>query len=415
MTLLKQSLASRLRYSVNNIKQVTLLERFQRLLDISQDLASTLDLNTLLDRIGHAAADLCNAEAASILLYDESKKQLHFVSATNLDEPLMRGLVVPVDSSIAGWIVLNRQPIIISEAQKDPRHFGNVGKAVNVTTNSLLGVPLVAKGKVIGALEAINKRSGEFTDEDQEVLVALGAHAAVAIENTRLFQQSDLIAEMVHELRTPLASLNTAAHLLDRDDVPKERRQRVVDVIRSETSRLSEMASSFLDVARLESGRVQYQVEVFDPRGLLEECAGLMRGKAHECGLDLNIFIPDQLPPLKADRDKIKQVLLNLLSNAIKYNHPSGSVNIGAHATGEHLIIAVSDTGLGISEEDQKHLFEKFYRVQSSEDMAPGSGLGLAICKRIIEAHSGRIEFESEPGTGSTFSVILPLKSGVGD
>ena len=404
-----------MRYSVNNADQVTLLERFQRLLDISQDLASTLDLNTLLDRIGHAAADLSSAEAASILLYDESKQQLNFVSATNLDEPLMRGLVVPVDSSIAGWIVLNRQPIIISEAQKDPRHFGNVGKAVNVTTNSLLGVPLIAKGKVIGALEAINKRSGEFTDEDQAVLVALGAHAAVAIENTRLFQQSDLISEMVHELRTPLASLNTAAHLLAREDVPEERRRRVVEVIRSETSRLSDMASSFLDVARLESGRVQYQVEVFDPRILLQECTGLMRGNALECGLNLNVFVPDPLPPLRADRDKIKQVLLNLLSNAIKYNRPSGSVSIGAHATGDDLIIAVSDTGLGIKKEDQEHLFEKFYRVRSAEDKAPGSGLGLAICKRIVEAHSGRIEVDSEAEVGSTFTVILPLKSGVGD
>jgi signal transduction histidine kinase len=400
---------------VNNADRVTLLERFQRLLDISQDLASTLDLNTLLDRIGHAAADLSDAEAASILLYDESKQQLHFVSATNLDEPLMRGLVVPVNSSIAGWIVLNRQPIIISEAQKDPRHFGSVGKAVNVTTDSLLGVPLIAKGKVIGALEAINKRSGEFTIEDQEVLVALGAHAAVAIENTRLFQQSDLISEMVHELRTPLASLNTAAHLLARDDVPKERRRRVVEVIRSETSRLSDMASSFLDVARLESGRVQYQVEVFGPRMLLEECAGVMRGKAHECGLNLKVSIPDALPPLRADRDKIKQVILNLLSNAIKYNRPTGSVSIGAHAKGDDLIIAVSDTGLGIKKEDQEHLFEKFYRVRSAEDKAPGSGLGLAISKRIVEAHSGRIEVDSEAEVGSPFTVTLPLKSGVGD
>ncbi len=276
-------------------------------------------------------------------------------------------------------------------------------------------MPLIAKDKVIGALEAINKQTDEFNEEDQEVLMALGAHAAVAIENTRLFHQSDLIAEMVHELRTPLASLNTAAHLLAREDVPEERRQRVADVIRSEATRLSELATAFLDLARLESGRVQFKAEVLDPRILLGECVGVMRGKAHECGLTLNISIPEQLPALKVDRDKIKQVILNLISNAIKYNRPSGSVNLEAHTTGEELIISVSDTGPGIKEEDQEHLFEKFYRVQSSEKIAPGSGLGLAISKRIVEAHSGRIELESEMGVGSTFTVILPLKSRVGE
>jgi signal transduction histidine kinase len=397
---------------MSKINQVALLERYQRLTEISRDLASTLDLTTLLDHIGHAAADLSNAEAASILLYDENKQQLHFVSATNLDEPLMRGLVVPVDSSIAGWIVLNRQPIIIAEAQKDPRHFGNVGKATNVTTNSLLGVPLIAKNKVIGALEAINKRSGEFNEEDQDVLMALGAQAAVAIQNTRLFQQSDLISEMVHELRTPLASLTTAAHLLTRNDVPEEQRRRVVEMIRSETTRLSELATAFLDLARLESGRAQFLAEVFDPRVLLEECASVVRGKANENGLTLNLSIPDQLSPLKADRDKIKQVVLNLLSNAIKYNRTSGSITIGAHINGDNLIISISDTGPGISQEDQKHLFEKFYRVRSAEDMAPGSGLGLAISQRIVEAHGGRINLESEVGVGSTFSILLPLKPG---
>ena len=399
---------------MSKINQVTLLERYQRLTEISRDLASTLDLTTLLDHIGHAAADLSNAEAASILLYDENKQQLHFVSATNLDEPLMRGLVVPVDSSIAGWIVLNRQPIIISDAQKDPRHFGNVGKATNVTTNSLLGVPLIAKNKVIGALEAINKRSGAFNEEDQDVLMALGAQAAVAIQNTRLFQQSDLISEMVHELRTPLASLNTAAHLLTREDLPEKQRRRVVQMIHSETMRLSDLATAFLDLARLESGRVQFLAEVFDPRVLLEECASVVRGKASENGLTLSLSIPDQLAPLRADRDKIKQVVLNLLSNAIKYNRPDGSITLGAHVNGDNLIISISDTGPGISPEDQKHLFEKFYRVRSSEDLAPGSGLGLAISQRIVEAHGGDIALESKVGVGSTFNILLPLKTRIG-
>jgi signal transduction histidine kinase len=393
---------------VSEIIQTPLLERFQRLAEISLDLASTLELDSLLKRIVQAAADLSHAEAASILLYDESKQQLYFESATNLEEPMMRGLIVPVEGSIAGWVVTHRQPIIIADTQKDPRHFGNIAKATKVTTTSMLGVPLIAKDKVIGTLEAINKRMGEFTQDDQNVLMALAAQAAVAIENARLFQQSDLIAELVHELRTPLASLSTAAHLLLRDDVPDDHRKRVIQILHNETDRLTELTSAFLDLARLESGRTQFQVQVFDLFPLLEECASMMRGKAAENSLCLELEADWDLPPLKADRDKIKQVILNLLSNGIKYNRPGGEITIRASYELGHFVILIKDTGLGIHAADLKHLFEKFYRVQSTEQIASGTGLGLAICKRIVEAHGGQILAESEFDVGTTFTIHLP-------
>src|SRR3990172_1453903 len=148
----------------------SLLERYRKLIELSLDLASTLDLNELLNRIVNAAADLCHAEAASILLYDEINKQLYFQAATNLDTPMMRGLVVPVSSSISGWIVLNHQPVIVNDAQKDPRHFEKIGQITQVTTKSLLGVPLITQHKAIGVLEAINRRICQFTLEDQNIL-----------------------------------------------------------------------------------------------------------------------------------------------------------------------------------------------------------------------------------------------------
>ena len=251
--------------------QESLLGRYRRLAEISRNLASTVDLNILLNRITEAAAHVCASEAASILLYDEKEGQLYFESATNLEEPLMRGLIVPVEGSIAGWIVTNQQPIIIHDTQNDPRHFAQIGKATNVTTTSLLGVPLIAKDKVIGALEAINKREGQFSQDDQEILMDLGAQAAVAIENARLFQQSDLIAEMVHELRTPLASLRTASHILLHKDINRDQLDKVVGIIDTETTRLIEMTTSFLDLARLESGRIPYTADLFDPNQLLVE------------------------------------------------------------------------------------------------------------------------------------------------
>jgi signal transduction histidine kinase len=398
---------------VSKLDQTTLLERYQSLAEISRDLASTLDLNALLDRIVHAAADLSNAEAASILLYDGNKQELYFESATNLAEPILRGLVVPVEGSIAGWIVSHRKPLIISDTQKDPRHFGNIAKLTNVTTTSMLAVPLTAKDKVVGVLEAINKRHENFNGEDQDVLMALGAQAAVAIENARLFHQSDLIAEMIHELRTPLASINTATHLLTREDVPLENRRRISDLIYTETKRLTDMTSAFLDLARLESGRVRFNPQDIDAHSLIEECVGVMREKIVESNLAMDLNLPNDLPPVRVDKDKIKQVVINLLSNAIKYNRSGGRIRIGAKVEGNTMVFSVSDTGVGIRPDDLAHLFEKFYRVRSTENIVRGTGLGLAISKRIVEVHGGQIRVESEDGVGTTFYVTLPLRAGV--
>jgi len=384
------------------------LDSYLRLIEISRDLASTLDLDTLLDDIVRAAADITHAEAASILLYDDMARQLYFQVATNIDEPTMRGLLVPLDNSVAGWIVTNRKSVRIDDAQKDTRHYSNVDQTLSHTTKSMLGIPLVTKNKVVGVLEVLNKKRGKFTDPDESMLTVLGAQAAVAIENARLFQQSDLIAEFVHELRTPLASLSTATYLLLRPEMSQEQRSQIVNNIHNETLRLNSLASSFLDLARLESGRVQFRKTKFSAADLLYECRDVMMSKAQETNIQIRVDVPNDMPLMEADRDKVKQVLLNLLSNAIKYNRPNGSIIITGNYTEAELSVMIQDTGLGIPEESVPHLFEKFFRVREHEGKAAGTGLGLSICKQIIQGHNGRIEVKSKMGVGTSFTVFLP-------
>ena len=385
----------------------TLVHRYRRLLELSRDLASTLDLDGLLQRIVQAAADVCAAEAASILLYDDVKQELYFQAATNLTEPSMRGLVVPMDS-LAGWIVRNQKPLRINDVSRDRRHFARISEDTKFLTHSLLGVPMVAKDKVIGALEAINKKDGTFSEEDLEILGVLGAQAAIAIENSRLFQQSDLISEFIHELRTPLGSINTAAHLLKRPELSEEQRATFLQAIQDESRRLSELATSFLDLARLESGRVQFRTQRFAPYTLLQECASVMRLPASEKKQNLTLEAPEDLPEIQADRAKLKQVLINLLSNAVKYTPAGGKITLSATADAEELRICVRDTGRGIPPDALQNLFQKFYRVPGSERMAQGTGLGLSIARKIVEGHGGRISVESEVGKGTTFTVHLP-------
>ncbi len=384
------------------------LDGYRRLIEISRDLASTLDLNALLERIVRAAAEVVRSELASILLYDNLTRQLYFQVSTNMEEPTERGVVVPLEGSVAGWIVINRKSVRTTDAQDDRRFSGYADGLDGKPIHSLLGVPLITKNKVVGVLEALNKERGKFSEGDESMLSVLGAQAAVAIENARLFQQSDLISEFVHELRTPLASLSTATYLLLRPEMAREQQIQIIQNIHSEAMRLNSMASSFLDLARLESGRVQFRKTGFPIGDLLYECKDVMNSAALAEGVEIRIEASEGQPFCEADRDKLKQVILNLLSNGIKYNHRGGRVTLSASASETSSCITVQDTGVGIPEEAIPHLFEKFYRVREGESVATGTGLGLSICKEIVQGHGGRMEVKSQLSAGSSFSVILP-------
>jgi signal transduction histidine kinase len=172
--------------------------------------------------------------------------------------------------------------------------------------------------------------------------------------------------------------------------------------------RLNSLASSFLDLARLESGRVQFRKTRFSIADLFYECKDVMSSKALESNIQIRVESPEGLPLLDADRDKIKQVLLNLLSNAIKYNRPNGTVMLRAEVVEKEIVMFIQDTGLGIPDESLPHLFEKFFRVREHESRVAGTGLGLSICKQIIHGHGGRIEVKSKISVGTVFSVFLP-------
>lgn len=387
------------------------IKDYRRLTEIAHDLASTLDLDTLLYRIVTVAAEIANAAEASILLYDDTKRKLNFEVVTNMELPNMRGLDVPLEGSIAGWILTNRKPVRIGDVQDDSRYFPGVENATRYATQSILGVPLITKDKVIGVLEVLNKKKGAFSDSDEELLLVLASQAAVAIENTRLFQQSDLISEFVHELRTPLASLSTATYLLLRPEISPQQHEQIVKNIHSETLRLSALASSFLDLSRLESGRVHFRYKTVDIENLLNTSRDVMQSKADESNIEVIVDVAENTPNLEADPDKLKQVILNLLSNAIKYNKPQGKVTLRAKQEKDKIRIEVKDTGYGIPKEAMPHLFKKFFRAHETETKILGTGLGLSISKQIILGHHGTIEVKSKSGKGTNFIIHLPLKA----
>ena len=387
-----------------------LLDRYQRIIEISQQLNSTLDHTALLRRIIAAATELTDTEAASILLLDSTSGELRFELSSNMTETETDRIVVPMDRSIAGWVVRHGEARVIEDVTQTSGVYREVDNVIAFRTRSLLAVPMRAQNRVIGALEAVNKRAGGFTAEDIRMLTILAGQAAIAIENARMFQQSDFMSEMVHELRTPLAALRTSIALLRRPEVNDTRRHEIVDTMSSETERLIRLTSDFLDLARLESGRVRLERVQFPLMPLLDECITVVRAQAAEREIGLTA---SGLPLVAyADRDMIKQVVLNLLTNAIKYNRPAGRVDtqvILCPDDGRFAQLDVIDTGYGIAPENQSQMFQKFYRVAETASITQGTGLGLAIARRIMEAHGGGIGLESAPGIGSRFSITLPL------
>ena len=389
-----------------------LIARYERLMEISRQLTSTLDLNALLERIILAAIELTDTEAASILLLDPQTEELRFEAATDISSGTRDAIIVPKEGSVAGWVVTHGEYVLVPDAPNDPRWFGDVEKSVKKKTRNMLAVPMRAHTKVIGTLEAVNKHNdAPFTDDDINTLMTLAAQAAVAIENARLFQQNDFIAELVHELRTPLAALKASTALLARPNLPADRREDIIETMQQETDRLSKMTTEFLDLARLESGRARLEMMPFDMIQLVEESITIVQPQASERHITIQTETGENTQ-LEGDRGKIKQVLLNLLTNAIKYNKPGGRITIALlemEEKGKNVLrVSVEDTGKGISKDNQEHMFERFYRVADTAGYTQGTGLGLVIAKRIIEAHGGSMWLESEVDVGPTFYFTIP-------
>jgi signal transduction histidine kinase len=384
-------------------------QQFKQLLDISRDLASTLDLDILLRKIMRVAVNLSNAESALVFLFDETKGGIVLQFSSNIQNSrTILGSDISSDS-VAGQVAAQGKPMIVTEINQDQRPIVTADPLLPATVRSLIAVPLVAKDKVQGVLQVVNKKQGLFNDSDVDVLTVLAAQAAIAVENSRLYQQADLINELVHELRTPLASILTITYLLKRSDLTDEQRLQFTESIANEVTRLNNLASSYLEYSRLETGRLTFTASLIDLAAVLQECSRILQPKAREAGIQLTLSLPDRPLTFEGDENKIKQVVINLLNNAIKYNSPGGHVNIDAWGDGQIVGFSVQDDGIGIPEEDLPHVFEKFYRAAQIQEAYPGTGLGLSICSRIVEIHGGTIRVQSQVKAGSTFTIELPV------
>jgi signal transduction histidine kinase len=219
--------------------------------------------------------------------------------------------------------------------------------------------------------------------------------------------KTELVSNVSHELRTPLASILGFAEVMLRREIPEENRRRYLELIRAEAARLAELLNDLLDLQRAEEGRIELAARELDLKELLSTQVVLY--SAQSTVHSVEVELPDEPLVVEADRDRLAQVVGNLLSNAIKYSPSGGRVLVRAQRRGEWIRIGVIDNGIGIPPDQQERLFTKFFRGDAGRRLGiGGTGLGLVLARQIVEAHGGRIGFESVPDRGSTFWIDLP-------
>ncbi len=409
-------------------QRIASLERriayLERIVKVSQILNTTLSLEPLLRIIIQSATELTHTEACSIMLLDKRTGELRFTHSIGEGSEGLRNMTVPLDNSIAGWIVRKRKPLLIRDAKTDPRWHSQIDKTIDFDTRSILGVPLKVKDEVIGVMELLNKIDDRgFVQDDIQIASTLAAQAAIAIENARLLDElqqayddlaeldqlkSNFVSIASHELRTPLAVILGYASFL-REEVSGEAGEQI-DIVLQSAIRLRSIIDDMVNLRHVDTGQAQLERDIFSMTELISDVAGEFGQLALAKQQVLRVDLPEDQLRIDADWQKIYLVLANLLSNAIKFTPPRGRVQVSAWGKGEEIWISVMDTGIGIPERDYNRIFDRFYQVEPSLTRRyEGMGLGLSVAKSMVELHNGRIWVESVVGKGSRFVVVLPI------
>lgn len=409
------------------IRTAQLAQRVEQLHLINltgQSITSLLDLKHLLPQIAQLTRNKFNYYAVVVLLADH-ETQIIFIGAADTAENVDLSTLPPFrfGQGLVGYVAQTGQPLVVNDVRLEPRY--HAVPELSRTLSELV-LPLRSGDTVLGMLDLQSTEVDAFSQEDVQVLQTLADQIAVAIKNAELFNvaqlaraeaeeanrlKSDFLANMSHEIRTPLNAIINFAYLMmmGLEGEVNEPQRDMLNRINDAGQHLLGLINDILDLAKIESGRMDLYLEEVNVRPLIEgvksTALGLIKGKPVELNLDLH----DPLPVIQADKTRLRQVLLNLLSNAAKFTE-KGHITIHAQQTDDNaLLISVQDSGQGVAEEDIPKMFLEF--VQVGPHQTKGTGLGLPISQRFIKMHGGELWAESECGVGSTFFIKLPLST----
>jgi signal transduction histidine kinase len=402
--------------------------------EVGQAVSSTLDLQTVLSTIVRHAVQLSGTDCGIIYEYDEATEEFHLRASYRMEEKLVevyRTTPIRLGQGATGRAAATRAPVqvvdLLSERELAVTRIRPM--LAQLGYQSLLAVPLLFEDHIMGALTVYRREAGSFAPEVVNLLQTFATQSALAIQNARLYREiedksrqieaanrhkSEFLANMSHELRTPLNAIIGFSEVLGErmfGELNEKQAEYTEDILSSGRHLLS-LINEILDLSKVEAGRMELEVATFDLPLAIDNARTFVRERATKHGINLDVTIDERLGDFVGDERKIKQILLNLLSNAVKFTPEGGRIGIKARQVDGSVEISVSDTGIGISPEDQAKIFEEFRQVGSDyAHKTEGTGLGLTLAKKFVELHGGKIWVESEVGKGSTFSFTLPERA----
>jgi signal transduction histidine kinase len=385
-------------------------------------LSSSLDIEQAFAAFIRELGGLVAFDRTAIVLAEDGSARVIAAAGAGAGTALAPGTRLAVTDTVMEDILASAQPIYRADISKPL--YPEEEEFLALGLRCRLAVPLLAGAQAIGMISLARADPASFEDEEVELVSLLGRFMGSAVQNIHAYEaeratvlelrrlsalRADFISLVSHELRSPMAAVIGSAKTLRQRwrELNPDQRESFLALIEHETDRLANLVGDVLDTSRIESGSFSYSFIDLDLGDLVQESATAAESAQDEVRIRSTVLRP--LPPVRADRDRLRQVIANLLENAVKYSPAGGEVEIHTYADNGRINVEVRDHGPGIASEHQSLIFERFGRVRG-EHAKPGTGLGLYIARSIAEAHGGSLEVHSVPEQGATFTLALPAE-----
>lgn len=395
------------------------VDELSMLQQMDRELNATLDLKNVLTITLERLLGVCQGTAGAIVLVDVEKRPYQFIQRGYDDEFVAEAKDLgTLNRGLVGQVIRSGKPKMTPNVHEATGYV-----AASFTTHSQLTIPLVSQQKLIGVAALERDVLDGFDPHVVETVVRLTNHAAAAIANAVLYEQvneanqakSEFVSMVSHELKTPMTAIRGYVDLMlsgMTGDLTAQQHN-FLETIAANVRRMGQQIQDLTDISRIEMNRLHMEMSPTTLESVMNETLQTVQALCDEKQISLNLDLPASLPRVLADRSRLVQVMTNLVSNACKYSPAETAVTVRCRPHEEDgrlmVLCAVIDQGYGISEEDQKQLFTKFFRSDDPNiRQSKGTGLGLSITRGIVELHGGRIWVESERGKGTTFTFTIP-------
>jgi len=402
------------------VRELSMMQRIDR------ELNATLNYQRVMEITLDWALEMTGAEIGLIAAVVEEKEEsgLQLLASRGYPEDLVsvyREELWSIEQGIVGRTVRRGEPELVTAIETDADYFQAVPGM-----NAQLTVPIRREDDIIGVIALEATDSARLNEEAMLLVTRLGDHAAIAIENARLFDQvrsaneakTEFISFVSHELKQPMTSMKGYTDLLLRGTVGEltDMQRKFLDTVLANVNRMKNLVDELLDISRIESERLRLDIGTLHIGEVIRQAMRTIEKQVRDKEQALEVNIAPDLPPVKGDQARLVQILTNLMSNAHKYTPEGGQITIQARQCPSDteadgfIECSVTDTGIGISPEDKERLFTKYFRADDpAVNQVPGTGLGLVITKSLVEMHGGEIWVESKLGEGSTFAFTIPV------